>query len=192
MGLMLQNKRIQNLVVKVVIEVRGIEVVYSHVTVFSARTVTAPIGVERHAVNGAEVPFNPSELLFEHQMEKARIKLSNSRTGRGYVHSILTAAHDHMLINGAQSRGVDRPFRLVGLQMHQVLRIEQLCRVIFGSCDEHRAVLGHLHVVDEVRMFLGRVHFLSGLKNANFIIYNAPSHSTRFYSKNLPHISISL
>ena len=153
-----------NSIIETVLKVRWIEIVNPHVTVLSAGAVPLTIRVERDAIYRPKVTFDAPELLLEHQVEETRVELPDPRRRRRDVHGILPAAQHHVFQYRADRRGIDWAFRLVRLQQHEIVGVEQLRCVVLGRRYEHGSVLVHLHVVDQVFVLLHGVQLFSRLR----------------------------
>lgn len=66
------------------------------VTVLSATAVTLAVRVESYRVDGTKMTLDTGKLLFEHQVEEARVELANPGRRRCHLHRLLTTAKYHL------------------------------------------------------------------------------------------------
>jgi hypothetical protein len=108
------------------VEVRLVEVVYAHVSVFSSAAVASALWVDGDVVEGTEMTTHTADFLHENLVVEPGLELSlPSRCCRD-VHGSLTSAQNYVLLDGANSSAVQWCIRDICLQDLESLSVHKL------------------------------------------------------------------
>ena len=91
-------------------------------------TLPFAVGMECNVVDRTEVIANAAELLFEYEMEEARLELARLAVQSG-VDGLLTTTKQHVIADGRDGRRVHRLLRLVHLKLIQALNVKELVNI---------------------------------------------------------------
>ena len=110
----------------VILKVDGLESVHSDDTILTPGGITLAVGEEGQRVDGTKVTLDAANLLFQHHVEDASIKLARTAVRRCHLRRLLTTTEDHVVQQGRDARRIHRSLRLIRLDNLNCLTINQL------------------------------------------------------------------
>ncbi len=84
------------LVIEFKVEIVGVKLVQTDVTVFTATGVRLAVRMESQRIDGTEMALDATKFLFEYQMEETGIELADTSGRRCDVHGVLTTSEHHL------------------------------------------------------------------------------------------------
>merc|ERR1712038_79797 len=90
-----------------------IEMINSHIAVFSATRIAFTVGMKPQAVNRAKMSPYLRKFFLKNKMKKPSVKLSDFGRCCSNIHGFLSTTQNNMIFVWRNSRGIDWSFRLV-------------------------------------------------------------------------------
>lgn len=129
------------------VKVGLIEVVHTHITIFSATAVAGSLWVDCDIVQGTEMATNTANLLHEDLVVETCLELSLTGRGGGDVHGCLSATEDNVIFHRCDRSAVQGGVRNITLQDAEILNINELRYLLVSNSQRFKALYPTLAVL---------------------------------------------